>query len=108
MALVPPVLGIRVCMIISSLNIALLTGLATVYGRNYRRMKSAFSLGLLIFSLLFVLENSLAVYYYVTQQIVTWKPHIVLATSEFVGFSVLGLITWKPDLSFSLRVPRIR
>jgi hypothetical protein len=51
-------------------NVVLLVALAAVWGRNYRRLRSKHSLGLLVFAMLLLFENSLSLYYYL------WDPFL--------------------------------
>lgn len=49
----------------AALNVAMLTALCVIWGRNYRQFRSKHTFGLLTFGALLLLENALALYYYV-------------------------------------------
>jgi hypothetical protein len=51
--------------VFSFVNILLLIGLIAVYGASFRKIKAAFTAGLLFFSAVFLLQNLLAFYSYV-------------------------------------------
>jgi hypothetical protein len=57
-------MGINVAL--AALNVLLALVLATVYVRNYRQVKSPFTLGLLLFALFLVVHDGTAVYYFLT------------------------------------------
>lgn len=49
----------------SLVNVLLLTGLIAVYGNSFRKIKAAFTAGLLFFAGIFLFQNLLALYSYV-------------------------------------------
>ncbi len=49
---------------ISLVNVALLTGLATIYFKIYSHMRAVFTLGLIFFAGMLLLHNIIAVYAY--------------------------------------------
>ena len=59
----------------AAVNVALLLGLGAVWARNYRRFRSKHTLGLLVFSILMLTENGLALYYFTMDPMMsTWLP----------------------------------
>lgn len=52
--------------IFSLLNVLMLLGLIWIYGNSYRKIRAEFTFGLLFFSALFLVQNLLALYSYVT------------------------------------------
>ena len=52
----------------SAANVVLLAALAGIWGRNYRRFRSKHTLGMLVFAVLLLVENAVALYFYV------WDP----------------------------------
>jgi len=52
----------------SGANVVLLAALAGIWGRNYRRFRSKHTLGMLVFAVLLLAENAVALYFYV------WDP----------------------------------
>ena len=93
--------GIDTILIIVNLaNIVILLLLLYVYAKNYRNIKSKFNLGLILFSVLFLIENLLILHLGLFQ----W-PHIadITIVSHMIAINfiqLLGLlsllyITWK-------------
>lgn len=86
--------------IVSFLNIILLLMLSFIYVRNYRTIKSKFCLGLMIFALLFLIQNLIAFYFQITMMYYYSKEvaniAFVLNALEALGFVALLYITWKP------------
>jgi hypothetical protein len=89
----------------TGVNVLLLAGLAYVWGRNYARLRSKHTLGLLVFSLFLLAENGLTLYYYMldpdlslwfnTQMpIIVWQATMVLHVLQTVGLLFLAWVTW--------------
>lgn len=91
----------------SALNVALLLGLGYVWGRNFLQFRSKHTLGLLVFAVLLLAENALAIYFFVFHQTLTlWvtNPELVppiaqeamlaLRIFEFGGIAFLTWVTW--------------
>ena len=53
-------------LIISAINIVLLLGLLSLYVRTYKRTRAIFTVGLIVFSLLLLVQNGVTVYSYGT------------------------------------------
>jgi len=87
----------------TGLNILILLGLSYIWARNYREIGSKVALGFLIFGLVMLGENSVAMYYYVFHDIFpTWYadqpdvakiPLAALRVMSTVAFLFLGRIT---------------
>lgn len=56
---------LQVAALFSLANILLLIGLILIYGSSFRKIKAAFTAGLLFFAGVFLLQNLLAFYSYV-------------------------------------------
>jgi hypothetical protein len=54
----------------AAVNVVLLVGLCALWARNYRAFRSKHALGLLVFGVLLLAENALAMYYF------TWHPEL--------------------------------
>lgn len=93
--------------VFSVLNVLLLLGLGYVWGRNYLRFRSKHTLGLLIFAVLLLAENALAVYLFVFDPtLAAWvtnaqavpppaqKAMLALRILEFGGVAFLTWVTW--------------
>jgi len=85
--------------IFASLNLALLVGLFYVYGRIAWRTRAPFSLGLLAFSVLLLLHNTLTVYSYLTMASFFGEsvlPYLFTASAlEFGGLAILLRFTLR-------------
>lgn len=85
--------------ILIGLNTIMAAMLLSVYLKNYREIKSKFTLGLAFFSLAFLAENILNIYFYssmIAQQI-TWytTSNLLVNSLEFIGLLLLLYVTWK-------------
>ncbi len=83
----------------ASLNIALLVLLLLVYGTTYSKMRTRFTLGLLIFALLFLTQNAITLFSYVTMMSFYAEAvdmHVALFTwAQTAGLAILLVTTWK-------------
>ena len=52
--------------ILTAVSVLMLAALLHVYIRNLRKIKSNFTIGLLIFALLFLVQNIVSLYFYLT------------------------------------------
>lgn len=93
--------------VFSVLNVALLIGLGYVWGRNFLQFRSKHTLGLLVFAVLLLAENALAIYLFVFHPDLTaWinnaklvptiaqRAMLALRILEFVGIAFLTWVTW--------------
>jgi len=85
--------------ILTGVNAILVIALLYVYIRNLRKMYSDFTLGLLLFAGLFLVQNVASLYFYVTQMplyAAGLDIHVFVMTAlQTVAFLVLNKITWK-------------
>lgn len=86
-------------MVLTGVNVLLMVSLFVVYVRSFMRMRSAFTAGLLVFTALFLLENAVTFYYYVTMM-----PLFVAGLEGFAlfftalqtaAFAILNWLAWK-------------
>ncbi len=87
-------------MIISAVSIVVLSGLLLVYSQNFRAIKSSFSVGLVLFSVLFLVQNIAAIALYLSMATANYglsvaMPMLALNVAELTGFSVLFWISWQ-------------
>ena len=86
-------------LILSGLNIAILISLIYVYADNYQKLKSKFSLGLLIFASILLVENVLAFYFNWTMMGLyaekVAQQGLILRSLESASLIILGYITWR-------------
>ena len=87
------------------LNILLLAALIYVWGQNYYHIRSKHTLGLLLFALLLLGENAIALYFYSLDPLLStwfstqvpdpaWQAMMALHGFETVALAVLAWITW--------------
>lgn len=80
-------------------NVLLLLGLLAIYVQNYRKLKAKFTLGLIFFASLFVLQNLVSLAWHITlpNEMIDYlkNPTFLISGIETVGLMVLFLITWK-------------
>lgn len=87
-------------MVISAVSIIVLAGLLLVYAHNFRTIKSSFSVGLVLFSILFLVQNIAAVALYMSMATQNYglavaMPMLALNIAELTGFGVLFWISWQ-------------
>ena len=84
---------------LAAASVAALLGLLSVYVTNYRQLRSPFSLGLVLFASLFLVENLAAVFFYVTMAETEGAnvaiPMLALNAAELVGFGALLYVSWR-------------
>jgi hypothetical protein len=86
----------------TALNLVLLAVLGVVWGRNYRRLRSRQTLGMLVFAALLFVENAFALYVYQLDPVLAaWFSNEVAdpAWRAMAAFHVLealavGFLTW--------------
>ncbi len=80
-------------------NLVLVTLLLYIYGTTYRKMKTGFTLGLALFAGLFLIQNAVTLYSYLTMMPIyaaSVELHVTLFTvTQTVGLGVLLGTTWK-------------
>jgi hypothetical protein len=85
--------------IAAALNVVLLLGLVSIWVRNYREIRAPMTLGSLLFAVLLLAENGLALYYYTLASISLSAPAVrammYLQVLEAIGIAVLTYVTWQ-------------
>ena len=82
---------------LSAINIGILISLIYVYAQNYQALKSQFSLGLLLFASILLIENALALYFNWTmmglyaQKVA--QQALILRALQTASLTILALIT---------------
>lgn len=85
--------------IFTFINCLLILSLIYVYIKNAIKIKSFFTLGLLIFALLFLIQNIVSIYFYITMipyyvdEVETFG--FIYSIIQTVAFIILNIITWK-------------
>ena len=87
-------------MVVSAISIVVLSGLLLVYSVNFRQIKSTFSVGLVLFAVLFLVQNIAAIALYLSMAAANYElsvamPMLALNLSELTGFGVLFWISWQ-------------
>ena len=85
--------------IMAAVSSIALAGLLHIYIRNLKKIKSGFTIGLFIFALLFLVQNLVSLYYYLTMM-EYYSPEVevhvfILTLLQTMGFLVLLKITWE-------------
>ena len=84
---------------LTGISVLLLLGLLYVYSKNLRRAKSKFTIGLFVFALLFLAQNLVSLYFYLTMMeyyVPAVELHVFIFTVlQTLGFFVLLKITWE-------------
>ncbi len=84
---------------LTGLNLLLILGLVTVYGMTLKNACTMHTIGLLIFASLFLVQNAVALYFYLTMM-----PYfaaglesyaLVLAALQTIAFAIMNWITWR-------------
>ena len=89
----------NVTTVITAISTIFLLGLLYIYYKNLRNAKSKFTIGLFIFALLFLIQNIVSLYYYITMM-EYYAPEVevhvfILTLLQAAGFLILLLITWE-------------
>ena len=83
----------------ASANMLFVGALLFVYGTSYQKMRTGFTLGLLIFAGLFLLHNAITLYSFVTMMPI-YAAGVDLQVATFtwvqtVGLGALLVTTWR-------------
>ena len=87
------------CTVLTGISTLLLLGLLYTYYKNLKKIKSNFTIGLFIFALLFLIQNLVSLYYFITMM-KYYAPEVeahvfILTLLQAIGFAVLLKITWE-------------
>jgi hypothetical protein len=84
--------------VVSAANIAILIALIILYGRTYSSSRAQFTLGLIFFAALLLVQNAIGVYSYITMAPLFAEallPYMLaINIAELAGLSVLLKVTW--------------
>jgi len=86
--------------VLSVVSLGFLGALVYVYARNLRHLRSPFTIGLVAFGALFVLQNLLAIYFYLAMADQNLganvaMPMLALNLAGVVGFASLFFVSWR-------------
>lgn len=90
----------------TAVNVLILLVLSYIWARNYLRIRSKHVMGLMIFALLLLAENGLALYYYLLDEdlsvwfatdvpVIAWRALMVLHLLETAALAFLLWVTWE-------------
>ncbi len=84
---------------LAGVNAAILAALLYVYGRNARRIRSRFTLGLVLFAALFLAQNLAGMWIYMSMNNAgeaadVALPMLLLNATEMGGLAALAVVTW--------------
>ena len=87
------------CTVLTGISTLLLLGLLFIYYKNLKKIKSNFTIGLFIFALLFLIQNLVSLYYFITMM-KYYAPEVeahvfILTLLQAIGFAILLKITWE-------------
>ena len=85
--------------VLTAISILALGGLLHIYIKNLKKIKSNFTIGLFIFALLFLLQNLVSLYFYLTMMnyyAPQVEVHVFIFTLlQTIAFLILLKITWE-------------
>ena len=84
---------------LAGVSAAILAALLYVYGRNARHIRSKFTLGLVLFAALLLIQNVAGMWIYMSMNDAGMKadvavPMLVLNVTEMGGLAALAMVTW--------------
>ncbi len=84
---------------LNGINILLTLVLIAIYSMNFRAIRSRMTFGMLLFAVMFLIENALGLYFYnslLMQGITSITTfHLVVKFLEMLGLLALLYVTWK-------------
>jgi len=94
-----------VARVATALTVGFLLALSYVWGRNYVELRSKHALGLFLFAVFLLLENVLALYYYLVDPTLSvwfstgvsplaWSAMMSLHVLELVGVAFIAWVTY--------------
>lgn len=85
--------------ILTAISTLLLSALLYVYLNNLKKIKSKFTIGLFVFALLFLIQNIVSLYFYLTMMdyyVPQVEMHVFIFTLlQAIAFMILLKITWE-------------
>jgi hypothetical protein len=92
-------LTLDIARVAAAVNVVLLVVLVSVWARNLRQIRSRQTFGSLLFALLLLGENALAVYYYnfaaIPLSVPAVRAMMYLQIMETAGIAVLVYVIWN-------------
>jgi hypothetical protein len=92
-------MGLYLSIVGAAANIVIVILLLYVYGSTYRKMKTSFTLGLLVFAALFLVHNFITLFSYLTRMSFYasgLEDHVAIFTwAQTIGLGALLITSWK-------------
>lgn len=89
----------NVTTLLTAISTLILVGLLYVYYKNLKKIKSKFTIGLFVFAVLFLLQNLVSLYFYLTMMdyyVPQVEIHVfILTLLQTIAFLILLKITWE-------------
>ena len=79
-------------------NVVLLAGLLAIWARTYREVKAPMTLGTMAFAFLLLVENVVALYFYLTPPAMpstAVRLMMLVQVLETAAIAVLAYVTWQ-------------
>ncbi|WP_248516691.1 hypothetical protein [Salinarchaeum laminariae] len=86
-----------VATVVSTLNIAVLAVLTAIWAKNYREFRTPLVLGLLVFGLVLLAENGVAIYFFFSMKMLYAADSTVqsaVAVLRAMQFVALAFLAW--------------
>ena len=91
--------SMKATFVLTVINIVFLLALFFVYGKNWLSLKSAFTSGLVLFTLIFLIQNITSVYFYLANTpyfVDMVSMHVfILTVLQTCAFCVMNIISWR-------------
>jgi len=85
----------QVAAALSAVNVLLLLGLIWIYGNSFRKVRAQFTVGLVVFAALFLIQNLISLYSFVSM-FMYYAPGVtgIVLAITVVQTAGLGIILW--------------
>lgn len=93
--------ALTIAAVMSGLSVLLLAVVTAIWFQNYRHFRTPLALGLLVFCVVLLLENLVAVYFYVTTEgLFVYDPTmenliLLMRVLQFVAIAVFAYVSWR-------------
>ena len=89
----------EISFVLHIINILLILGLLYIYIQNYLKMKSKYTIGLMIFASFFLIQSLMGLYFDISMvmysSLQAEQAAIILEAVKSVGFAILLWISWE-------------
>ena len=92
-------MALSIGFVLHIINVILILGLLYIYIQNYLKMKSKYTIGLMIFASFFLIQSLMGLYFDVSMvmysSLQAEQAAIILEAIKSVGFAILLWISWE-------------